>query len=116
MLDALGPAPLSAGVRDGKCMRKWRPTIYGFAAGCVFGLYLLFNTSGGGIPVFISCWLGPLLDGISAALSSGERGPGGILFALLFVVCFWGAIGAGIGYVVGRLLRVLKKKKPNDAP
>lgn len=91
-------------------MRKWLPMTYGVAAGCVFSLYLLFNTSSGGIPRFISSWLGPLLDGICGGLSSGERGPGGILFALLVVIGFWGLVGGASGYAAGRLLSLLKKK------
>ena len=98
-------------VRGIESMRKWQPAIYGSAVGCTLGMYLLATTSGGGIPPFIIHWLRPVVEGEYTSLNSGERGPGGMLFALFVVILFWAASGAGLGYGVGRIVALMRKPR-----
>ena len=77
--------------------------LWGFGLGCALGLYLLLETTQG-IPAFIANSIGPLLDRICGSVSGGERGPGGLLFAFLFVILFWGAGGGLVGFVAALLM------------
>ncbi len=97
-------------------MRKRLPMIYGFVSGCGLGLCLLTQTSNAGIPKFISCWLGPLLEVVSRPFTTGERGPGGMLFAFLAIIFFWGSVGAGVGYTIARLATALRKRRKHESP
>ncbi len=85
------------------------PTITGAVAGLGFGLYFILGTKGR-LPRSITDWLGPLVEGIYKSVASGERGPGGIIFAFLLVLAFCTAVGACLGFSVALLVRALKRK------
>ncbi len=83
--------------------------LWGFGLGCALGLYLLLETNQG-IPGFIANTIGPLLDHICGAASQGERGPGGLFFAFLFVILFWGTAGGLAGFVAALLMAAVRGK------